>query len=155
MQYGYNGKWLGYGDINTVYTPYTVNLPQGPDSTVELEDYSMTYFNEIGGPRVGHMVKCAVVDNKMYIQGASQYIPEAWLVGDIDGNKVTFTEQQAGLLDYYYTDFRVPRLCSETLSTTIRLSRSLCSTTTLRPRRSPPTTVLLWAPSRFSWQRDT
>lgn len=106
VQYGYNGKWLGYGDINTVYTPYTVNLPQGPDSTVKLEDYSMTYFNEIGGPRVGRMVKCAVVDNKMYIQGASQYIPEAWLVGDIDGNKVTFTEQQAGLLDYYYTDFR-------------------------------------------------
>lgn len=113
VENGFNGKWLGYGDINSVYTPYQENMPQGPDSTVERSDYSMTYFTEIGGARIGHLVKCAVVGNKMYIQGASQYLPEAWLVGNISGNKVTFAQQQAGLIDHYYTDFTAAKIVQQ------------------------------------------
>lgn len=113
VQYGFNGKWLGYGDINTVYTPYAVNLPQGPDSTAQLDDYSMTYLTEIGGARIGHLVKCAVVGNKMYIQGASQYLPQAWLVGDIEGGKVTFAQQQAGIYDSHYTYFMFAKVVHE------------------------------------------
>lgn len=106
VEYGYADKWLGYGDVNTVYTPFEANFTQGPADGTELQDFSMTYDLYVNSAeRTGHLTKGAVVGDKIYIQGASQNMPEAWLVGTIVDNKVTVEKQLAGLLDGYYTYF--------------------------------------------------
>ena len=104
---GYDGKWLGYGDMNTVYTPFEENFNEGPAEGTEMQDCSMTYNADVEGTtRMGHMAKMAVVGDKVYIQGASQYLPNAWLIGQIDGDKVVIDKQMTGVLDNYYVYFR-------------------------------------------------
>lgn len=105
VEYGYDGKWLGYGDINTVYTPFDEEMTEGPAEGTELSDYAMTYYLELGGERTGHLTKAAIVDDKIYIQGASVNLPDAWLVGDIADGVVTFKKQLVGILDGYYVYF--------------------------------------------------
>lgn len=106
VEYGYDGKWLGYGDQNTVYTPFEANFNEGPAEGTELQDFAMTYDLYVGSAeRSGHLTKGAIVGDKIYIQGASQYMKDAWLVGTIEGNKVTVDKQLAGILDGYYTYF--------------------------------------------------
>lgn len=114
VEYGYADKWLGYGDANTVYTPFEANYTEGPAEGTELQDFSMTYDLYVGSnERTGHLTKGAIVGDKIYIQGASQYMPEAWLVGTIDGNKVTVEKQLAGMLDGYYTYFEGGEVVSQ------------------------------------------
>ena len=106
VEYGYDGKWLGYGDQNTVYTPFEANFNEGPAEGTELQDFAMTYDLYVNSAeRSGHLTKGAIVGDKIYIQGASQLMKDAWLVGTIEGNKVTVDKQLAGLLDGYYTYF--------------------------------------------------
>lgn len=106
VEYGYDGKWLGYGDANTVYTPFEANFNEGPAEGTELQDFSMTYDLYVNSTeRAGHLTKGAIVGDKIYIQGASQNLKNAWLVGTINGDKVTVDKQLAGLLDGYYTYF--------------------------------------------------
>lgn len=106
VEYGYDGKWLGYGDQNTVYTPFEANFNEGPAEGTELQDFAMTYDMYVGSTeRSGHLTKGAIVGDKIYIQGASQYLKDAWLVGTIQGNKVTVDKQLVGILDGYYTYF--------------------------------------------------
>ena len=106
VEYGYDGKWLGYGDQNTVYTPFEANFNEGPAEGTELQDFAMTYDLYVGSAeRNGHLTKGAIVGDKIYIQGASQHMKDAWLVGTIQGDKVTVDKQLAGMLDGYYTYF--------------------------------------------------
>lgn len=105
VEYGYNGKWLGYGDVNTVYTPFDEQMNEGPAEGTEFTDYLMTYYQEIGGEINGHLTKVAIVGDKMYIQGASRYLPDAWLIGEIGDGIVTFKQQLVGTLDGYYVYF--------------------------------------------------
>ncbi len=106
VEYGYDGKWLGYGDQNTVYTPFEANFNEGPAEGTELQDFAMTYDLYVNSAeRSGHLTKGAIVGDKIYIQGASQYLKDAWLVGTIQGNKVTVDKQLVGILDGYYTYF--------------------------------------------------
>lgn len=105
VEYGYDGKWLGYGDINTVYTPFDEEMTEGPAEGTELSDYAMTYYQELGGERTGHLAKAAIVDDKIYIQGASVNLPDAWLVGEIADGVVTFKKQLVGTLDGYFVYF--------------------------------------------------
>lgn len=114
VEYGYADKWLGYGDANTVYTPFEANYTEGPAEGTELQDFSMTYDLYVNSEeRTGHLTKGAIVGDKVYIQGASQYLPNAWLVGTINGNKVTVEKQLAGVLDGYYTYFVGGELVSQ------------------------------------------
>ena len=105
VEYGYNGKWLGYGDVNTVYTPFDEQMNEGPAEGTELKEYAMTYYQAIEGERMGHLTKVAIEGDKIYIQGASQYLPDAWLIGEINDGIVTFKQQLVGLLDGYYVYF--------------------------------------------------
>lgn len=106
VEYGYDGKWLGYGDQNTVYTPFEANFNEGPAEGTELQDFAMTYDLYVNSAeRSGHLTKGAIVGDKIYIQGASQNLKNAWLVGTINGNKVTVDKQLVGILDGYYTYF--------------------------------------------------
>ena len=106
VEYGYDGKWLGYGDANTVYTPFEANFNEGPAEGTELQDFAMTYDLYVNSTeRAGHLTKGAIVGDKIYIQGASQNLKNAWLVGTINGNKVTVDKQLVGILDGYYTYF--------------------------------------------------
>ena len=106
VEYGYDGKWLGYGDQNTVYTPFEANFNESPAEGTELQDFAMTYDLYVNSAeRNGHLTKGAIVGDKVYIQGASQHMKDAWLVGTIQGDKVIVDKQLAGLLDGYYTYF--------------------------------------------------
>ena len=75
--------------IGSVPAPKLVVLPEG----AEAVDYSMVYLDS-NSEEASKPVKVAVVDNDVYFQGMSQYLPEAWVKGTKDGNTVTFPANQ-------------------------------------------------------------
>ena len=66
-----------------------VVLPEG----VEAEEYSM-FYEDSDGNSAAKTVNVAVDGSDVYIQGFSEYIPEAWVKGTRDGNVVTFPAKQ-------------------------------------------------------------
>ena len=84
--------WAGYADWESVYTPFNetpVTLPDGAD----LEDFSMKY-EDANGNEAGKMVKVAQVDNDIYVQGFSSYVPDGVMKGTISDDKVLFPSNQ-------------------------------------------------------------
>ena len=69
--------------------PEVVELPEG----VKPEEYTMYYFNEDESSSA-KIVNVAVDGNDVYVQGFSDYIPEAWVKGTMDGEQVTFPAMQ-------------------------------------------------------------
>jgi hypothetical protein len=69
--------------------PELVVLPEG----VETEEYSMTYTDG-DGKEASKPIIVAVDGNDVYFQGMSQYLPEAWVKGTMDGVNVTFAANQ-------------------------------------------------------------
>ena len=69
--------------------PKPVVLPEG----AEVVEYSMSYEDN-NGNALNKPVNVAVVGNEVYFQGMSQYLPEAWVKGTLDGNVVTFEANQ-------------------------------------------------------------
>ena len=84
--------WAGYVDWETVYTPFTDTPVALPDGAV-LEDYSMAYVDGYG-MEGGKMVKVAMMDNDVYVQGMSSNVPNGVMKGTLDGDKVTFESNQ-------------------------------------------------------------
>ena len=85
-------SWTGYADWKSVYTPFDgtpVDLPEG----AVLEDYSMSYVDSYGSAS-GKMVKVALMDNDIYVQGFSSYVPDGVMKGTLNGNKVVFPSDQ-------------------------------------------------------------
>ena len=85
-------SWAGYADWESVYTPFTDTPVVMPDDAV-LEDYSMFYFDADGNNN-GKMVKVAMVDNDVYVQGFSSLVPDGVMKGTLSGDKVTFPSNQ-------------------------------------------------------------
>ncbi len=84
--------WAGYVDWESVYTPFTdtpVALPEG----AVLEDYSMAYV-DANGNTSGKMVKVAMMDNDVYVQGFSSLVPDGVMKGALEGDKVVFPSNQ-------------------------------------------------------------
>lgn len=69
--------------------PEVVVLPEG----AEVVAYNMAYKDKDNAEK-SKPVNVAVVGNEVYFQGMSQYIPEAWVKGTLDGNTVTFPAMQ-------------------------------------------------------------
>ncbi len=90
-----NYKWLGYGDIETAYAPFTEEPAAGPSADAEVRKYAFTYTNAVDGPRQGHLVDVAFEDARFYVRGLSESIlPDFWVHADIDGNNIVFPENQ-------------------------------------------------------------
>ena len=103
IEYGLAGKWLGYGDENTVFEPIDVafnTLPEG----LTTQTYSVSFSTDASGSRVVDMVEVAQQDNNVYIGGLLEGIcDDAWLIGQIQGDKVVFpSNQMIGIYDNYY-----------------------------------------------------
>ncbi len=85
-------SWGGYVDWESVYTPFSdtpVALPEG----AVLEDYSMSYVDSYGN-NGGQMVKVAMMDNDVYVQGMSTIVPDGVMKGTLEGDKVIFPSNQ-------------------------------------------------------------
>lgn len=70
--------------------PDEVVLPDG----AEAYEYCMTYINPSKNEEASKAINVAVVGNEVYFQGMSQFLPEAWVKGTLEGNQVTFAANQ-------------------------------------------------------------
>ena len=84
--------WAGYADWESVYTPFDGTPVELPDGAA-LEDFSMSYVDSYGSAS-GKMVKVAMMDNDVYVQGFSDYVPDGVMKGTLTGNKVLFPSDQ-------------------------------------------------------------
>ena len=87
--YGYN---LVFHDMQATETV--------PDELVTA-DYALDYdaVKVSGGQRTytaqSHNIKFGVLNNKAYLKGLSSDAPNAWIIGDVEGSKITFETPQA------------------------------------------------------------
>ena len=84
--------WAAFLDWESVYTPVDATPVELPDGAV-LEDFSMKYVDSNGSP-AGKMVKVAIMDNDVYVQGFSSLVPDGVMKGTIDGDLVIFPDYQ-------------------------------------------------------------
>ncbi len=91
--------WYGYTNLNQVFTPL-------PKDMIEYEipedlEWNNNWAIKSEGDYYGfwnELVPGAIKDNRIYFTNMSYLIPDAVLVGEIDGNKVTFkTGQYMGI----------------------------------------------------------
>lgn len=103
IEYGLAGKWLGYGDENTVFEPIDVAFNTLPDG-LATQTYSVSFSTDASGSRTVEMVEVAQQDNNVYVGGLLKGIcDDAWLIGQIQGDKVIFpSNQMIGIYDNYY-----------------------------------------------------
>ena len=88
-----DGSIQNYGDYASVYSlyeaPELVVLPEG----ATVVEYTMDYTDSKGDAGA-KSINVAVVGDKVYFQGMSQYLSDAWVVGTKEGNSVTFAANQ-------------------------------------------------------------
>ena len=88
--YGYN---LVFHDMRATET-----APAGLTATDYLLNYDKAKVNNDNSRTytpISHNIKFGILDNKAYLKGLSADAPEAWIVGNVDGNKITFETPQA------------------------------------------------------------
>jgi hypothetical protein len=88
--YGYN---LVFHDMQATET-----VPAGLTATDYLLNYDKAKVNNDNSRTytpISHNIKFGILDNKAYLKGLSADAPEAWIVGNVDGNKITFETPQA------------------------------------------------------------
>ena len=71
-------------------TPEVVVLPTG----ATVVEYTMDYINPKDESKGAKSINVAVVEDNVYFQGMSQYLPEAWVIGKKAGNEITFAANQ-------------------------------------------------------------
>ena len=89
---------LSTSELLDAYDPELEVLPEPATPVVlpegaEVAEYSMSYKNS-SNETLNKPIYVAVVGNEVYFQGMSQYLPEAWVKGTLDGNTVTFDSNQ-------------------------------------------------------------
>lgn len=75
--------WYGYGDCAVVYTEFNETPLEVPADLV-TEEWAFTADGS------GHNVNVGFDGDEVYIQGISSYIPDAWVKGTVDGDKIVF-----------------------------------------------------------------
>lgn len=80
--------WNYYGDAQTVLSLFDEQPVTAPEGLL-TETYKLTY-----GSGATTIVNLGVSGNDLYVQGIYSKLPEAWLHGTIDGNKVTVESGQ-------------------------------------------------------------
>lgn len=108
IEYGLNYKWLGYGDVNSVYKPFDMKPSAAPKSDAIIEKYAFTYSSYPGGSVKGHLVDVAIEDDNFFVRGLSQIdATEYWANATIKDNEISFNgrqylgEQRIGFSDYF------------------------------------------------------
>lgn len=102
-----NGDWAGYGDWNSVYTLFTDEIAVFPDDC-EIQNFVFKCIDEYNENHTT-LVKCAVKDNLIYIKGFSAELPEGVIIGEINGDKVTFkSNQYLGMYNNAFLVYFVP-----------------------------------------------
>ena len=88
--YGYN---LAFHDMQATET-----VPAELTATDYLLNYDKAKVNNDNSRTytpISHNIKFGILDNKAYLKGLSTKAPDAWIVGDVEGNKITFETPQA------------------------------------------------------------
>ena len=95
----YAGEWSYYLDYGTVLTFKDVSAVTPPENLNPVT-YSMEYENS------GHLVNVGFDNDDVYIQGVSQnYIPNAWMKGKLEGDRLVFPLQYGGSISTYLLYF--------------------------------------------------
>lgn len=85
--------WAGFGDRDITMSPVTAEVVT-PPADAKIQDWVMT------DQYVSNFVGVAIVGNDFYVQGLDVYLPEAWVKGEIKGDKVVFPSGQYLGIDY-------------------------------------------------------
>lgn len=90
-----DGEWAGYGNQSEVYSLFNYTLAT-PPASLKTEKWALVSDGN------GQFVQVGVDENDMWIQGISSIHPEAWIKGEINGDKVVFpSPQYTGTFDNY------------------------------------------------------
>lgn len=86
-----SGNWIGYGEKESVsrVVRETVAQPQNPDAA---KKYVIRSYN--GSGEVLHTMRVAVEDNDVYFGGITEALPDVWVKGKKDGDKVVLDAGQ-------------------------------------------------------------
>lgn len=102
------GEWTGYGDETIIASPNGDKPTEGPGQTAETV-FSLEYKNLRAGGDGLDYIKGYVDDRNIYLKGFNENIPDAWVKGEIMGNKAVFRHQYVGLQkDARYHAYFVP-----------------------------------------------
>lgn len=85
------GEWGGFGDYVWQQTSFDATTIQ-PSSTEGKQKYAMEYLES--GQVYGRIKDVVFEGNKVYIQGMDPTLPEAWIVGEINGKEAIFKGDQ-------------------------------------------------------------
>lgn len=104
LSYDDDLSWAGYGDWDVAYKKVTDPLVEVP-AGLSAETYSLTAEGYTGS-----LVHVGFDGNDVYVQGIDPNLPDTWVKGTIDGNKVTFkcgqyvgADEVAGNHEYLYS----------------------------------------------------
>lgn len=81
------GEWMGYGDYNMVYSKVTDTVVEVP-ADMTCEDWVLKANDD------GHFVKVGFSGKDVYVGGIYETMPDAFVKGTIDGDKVVFKSGQ-------------------------------------------------------------
>lgn len=99
LTYDDDNGWTGYGDYNIKFKRFTdeaLVVPEGLSSQI----YSITGETSTGD-HLAYVVRVAFSGNDVYIQGIYDGLPDSWVKGTLDGDKVSFPRQYIGAGDYF------------------------------------------------------
>lgn len=85
------GEWGGFGDYVWQQTSFDAT-PIQPTSTEGKQKYAMEYLES--GQLYGRVKDAVFEGDKVYIQGMDPALPEAWIVGEINGTEAIFKGHQ-------------------------------------------------------------
>ena len=89
------GEWSYYIDYETVMHFKDVHAVV-PPADMETEVYSMEFLSTMG-QETGQLVEVGFSGRNVYVHGASRdQVPDAWMQGEVDRNKLVFPLQYAG-----------------------------------------------------------
>lgn len=109
-----NGKQSALS-VYDYFTDITISSeqPEIPEAVVAPEDLATEpyYFQGIDTYRQKETSKEVQVgfygENEVYIQGLSSYVPEAWVVGTVEGNTITIPETYLGIYASFFGETEV------------------------------------------------
>ena len=88
LSYDDDQTWAGYGDWNITFEKVTDALVEAP-AGLTTEIYSLS-----ADGYTGSLVNVGFDGNDVYVQGIDPNLPENWVKGTVNGNKVTFKSGQ-------------------------------------------------------------
>ena len=89
-----SGEWTGFGDYNTVYTVHVADELVTPPAGLQTETYAMEAEGYVSQSIQKYPVYIGFSGADVYIKGFFSDMPNAWIKGSIEGDKVTFKKGQ-------------------------------------------------------------